>query len=143
MEVSQLFTNANMTIYNIIPQKGTAKETYKRTVVKDVFWNESREITTSENGIKKEDIVRIMIPLESLNALKKEYKPPKAWLSTENKDNYYTFKHKDIIVKGIVKDEITTPKELEQKYDNVFAITSVSDNRYGSENMHHFFIIAK
>lgn len=138
-----MFTNADMTIYNKIPQQGTGREIYKRTEIYNVFWNESRDITSSENGIKKEDTVRVMIPLESLHTIKKEYKSPKLWLSEKNKENYYTFKHKDIIVKGIIKEEITTAKELEQKYDNVFAITSISDNRYGSENMHHFFLTGK
>lgn len=138
-----MFTNADMTIYNVIPQKGTEREIYKRTEIKNVFWNESREITNSENGVKKEDAIRIMIPLESLNSLEKIYKSPKAWLSAQKKDDAYTFKQKDIVVKGIVKDEITTAKDLEQKYDNVFSISSISDNRYGSEEMQHFFLIAK
>lgn len=137
-----MFTNADMTIYNIIPQKGTDKEIYKRTEIQNVFWNECREITDTENGIKKEETVRIMIPLESLEVLKKEYKPPKEWLAAENKDSY-TFKNKDIVVQGIVEDEISTVRELEQKYDNVFTIISVSDNRYGSKDMHHFFLIGK
>lgn len=143
MEVFQLFTNADMTIYNLVPQKGKEKDTYKRTEIKSVFWNESREITDSENGLKKEDTLRLMIPSNSLEILDKTYKFPKEWLNDEDKENSFTFKNRDIVVKGIVSDTISSPKELEEKYDSVFTITSVSDNRYGSNDMHHFFIIAK
>lgn len=138
-----VFTNADMTIYNIVPQKSTTPETYKRTVIKNVFWNESREISEGENGLKKDDTLRLMIPKESLELVNKKYQRPKEWLSESNKDKTYTFKNKDIVVKGIIKDDISSPKDLETKYDEVYCISSVSDNRYGSENMHHFFIIAK
>lgn len=138
-----MFTNADMTLYNVIPQQGTNKEAYKRTVINNVFWNESREISESENGLKKEDTLRLMIPKKSLDFVNKKYQPPKEWLSGANKDKSYTFKNKDIVVKGIVKDNINSPKDLETKYDDVYCITSVSDNRYGSEDMHHFFIIGK
>lgn len=87
-----------------------------------------------------------MIPLQSLLQITdKQYLEPKDWLILKDtdKNQYYTLKNEDIIVKGIVTDSINSPRELKEKYDNVLQVVSVNDNRYGSEDMHHFSLKAK
>lgn len=138
-----MFSNANITIYNLVPQKGIEKETYKLAQIEGVFFEKTREIADSENGIKKEDNINIYIPISSIKNLKKIYKSPKDYLKIEEKDKYYTFKPKDIIVKGLINNQNITLKDLKDQYDDVYTIQSVSDNRYGSEELQHFFIVAK
>ena len=138
-----MYTNADITIYNLIPQQGIEKENYIKTQIKEVFFEKTRGIAESENGIKKEDNINVYIPIDSLNNLNKSYKSPKEFLNTNEKSNYYTFKPKDIVVKDLIDDDNVTLKELKKKYDDVYTIQSISDNRYGSEELQHFHIIAK
>lgn len=138
-----MLTNADITIYNLIPQKGIEAEHYINTQIKDVFFEKTRGIAESENGIKKEDNINVYIPIDSLNRLDKSYILPKKFLNSNEKDKHYTFKSKDIVVKGLVDDKDVTLKKLKEKYDDVYTIQSVSDNRYGSEELQHFYIVAK
>ena len=138
-----MLTNADITIYNLIPQKGIETEYYIGTQIKDVFFEKTRGIAESENGIKKEDNINVYIPISSLNEIHKIYESPKMFLNSKNTDDYYTFKPNDIIVKGLIYNENVTLKKLKEKYDDVYTIQSVSDNRYGSEELQHFYIVAK
>ena len=138
-----MLTNADITIYNLIPQKGIEAEYYIGTQIKDVFFEKTRGIAESENGIKKEDKINVYIPTDSLSKLDKSYILPKKFLNSNEKDKYYTFKLKDIVIKGLVDDKDVTLKKLKEKYDDVYTIQSVSDNRYGSEELQHFYIVAK
>lgn len=138
-----MLINADITIYNLIPQKGIEKESYIITQIKDVFFEKIRGIADSENGIKKEDNINVYIPTDSLSKLEKNYKLPKEFINSKERDKYYTFKPKDIVIKGLIDDNNVTLKELKEKYDDVYTIQSVSDNRYGSEELQHFYIVAK
>lgn len=138
-----MYTNAHITIFNLVPQSGTGKATYEKTQINDVFWEKVIATADSENGLKKEDNIQIYIPIDSLSKLDKVYKTPKSFLKAENKNTCYTFQSKDIVIKGIIEEENVSLKELKEKYDDVYTIQSVSDNRYGSEELQHFFLIAK
>lgn len=138
-----MYTNSDITIYNLIPQKGIEKESYIKTQIKNVFFEKTRGIADSENGIKKEDNINVYIPITSLDNLEKSYKSPKEFINSKERDKYYTFKPKDIVVKGLIEDDNVTLKELKEKYDDVYTIKSISDNRYGSQELQHFQIVAR
>jgi len=138
-----MFTNSDMTLYNKVPQQGIETEKYTRTQIENVFWNESTETVNGENGLKKEEVLRLLISKDSMQELEKEYIKPKEWLKSNEKDKYYTFQNGDIVVKGLVDKDIVSSKELEKEYDNVLSIVSITDNRYGNEDMQHFFIRAE
>lgn len=54
----------------------------------------------------------------------------------EETDNCYTVQKGDVIVKGIIDDDITSSSQLQSKYD-VLTVLSVTDNRRDSSYTSH------
>ena len=132
-----MYTNGSMTIYNKYLDKVERLDAYKRTVIKNVFWEEKKASNRLQSGLIDADHVLALVPYESLRM--GEYVPPKQF---EGKEGTFTFKLGDRIVKGEITLEITKSTDLDKQYD-AFTITSVDKKDFGSKNMRHFEIEAK
>ncbi len=148
-------TNTSMTIYNKIA--GT--ETYQRTVISAVEWENRKAINGLKNGALASNSARILVPM-TLSEVS-NYVKPKAWQALTSKTGKWTLQEKDVVVKGEVTDEIHvavaysagppvveaspafTVTSLKSKYDDVLEITSVDTFDMGSLALQHWELGAK
>lgn len=120
-----LQTNANITVYT--KSTSSSGNTWTRTVVKDVMWQETRKVGSGNAGLVTQDEVKIFIPFSSTSI---------------------TIKKEDIVVLGeinFVLDETNTAKNvktLKATYPDVHTIKSVSKNNFGSDDTRHWKVIA-
>lgn len=141
-------TNADMTIYNRCVTSGV--ETYQRTQIKGVFWENRKAANVLRAGSLAADSASIYISLTKGG----DYLPPKAWQKLANKAGKWTLQIGDYIVRGLVTDEIHEARigpippaesafqitDLKAAHDDVLEIKSVDLVDYGSPNMHHWQI---
>lgn len=130
-------TNCNITIYNKYIVAGT--ETYQRTQITGVEWDNHKGANIIKSGLVTADQASIYIPWARCRA----YFSPKSWLSLGSKTGKWTVAPGDYIVKGLVSDEITagfTMTNLKAKYDDVLQIKSIDVRDMGSLGMWHIQI---
>lgn len=122
-----LFKNADITIYNRYYDNSIGADMYKRTVIKEVNWQNKKTGTVSNNGLLLADSTLIFIDkLENYISPKKFAK-----LQPSEMGDYFTFQIGDKIVKGEVEFEITGIKpcrisDLENEFDDVIDVKSVN-----------------
>lgn len=130
-------TNAKMSVYN----KHTTQEKnviFKKHLIDNVFWDDSKGINL-KMGYENADDVNIFIP-KSQNDMN-GYVEPKKY---KGLNDTWTLNNGDFIVKGqTFENQVSSIKELKEKYNDVFTITLVDDKDFGSKNMHHFEIRGK
>lgn len=141
-----MITNTDITLYNSYVDD-IEKTKYKKTIIKGVNWQDSKVKTIANNTLVSADSIDIYIPFLA-DFQGKTYLDEKAWnkLSESEKNNHFTFKATDRIVKGECSFEFVgtnTVKNLDNSYDNVATIMSVIINDNGSPSMKHFQIGAK
>lgn len=132
-----MYTNSSITIYNKYFIKSEKTDGYKRTVIKNAFYEERQATNRLQSGLIDADKVLVLIPFESLEI--GEYVPPREF---EGLEGTFTIQNGDRIVKGEVLLEINKPTELDKEYE-AFTITSVDKKDFGSKKMRHFEIGAK
>ena len=134
-------TNADVTIYNKYLDKTTRLDKYKRTVVRDVFWDEKKAVNRLQSGLESADHVLLLIPFDySSNS---EYLSPIEFEKLEDKTSYFTLQVGDRIVKGDIDFEISGKlSDLDKQYE-AFTITSVDKKDFGSPHMRHFEVGGK
>lgn len=132
-----MFTNADVTLYNRV---GTTTPTFHRTHLRGVYFEDTRGQHTSKTGATVADSMLLLIPTD-VNAGGKSFTGQKAFAAATDKSTQWTLAEGDIVVKGIVNDDITTQSNLDKKYDTVRKITSVSDNRQGSPSLQHWEVV--
>lgn len=133
--------NANCTIYNKYIVSGD--EAYQRTQVEDVEWDNRKGANVlATGGNIKADSAKIVIPTSrGIN-----YLVPSVWRALNPKTGKWTLQIGDIIVKGLVTDEIGsefTITDLKNKYDDVLQISSVDLKDGGSQFLERWEIAAK
>jgi hypothetical protein len=146
-------SNTPLTLYNKIA--GT--ETYQRTVIPAVEWENRKAVNGMRSGALSSNSARVFISM----ALGTNYLKPKAWQALTTKTGKWTLAEGDVIVKGMVTDEIHaavpysagppivpavpafTVTSLKNKYDDVLVITSVDTFDMGSEALRHWECGAK
>lgn len=141
-----MLTNSNITLYNKHFDPLTRKEKYQRTSILAVMWEnrKARNVLASGGNIAA-DQASIYVP----KARGANYLRAKAWLalSTEDRPEKWTFQKGDILVRGIVEDELDavdfTVSSLKSAYDDVLVISSVDFMDMGSTNLHHWKLSAK
>jgi hypothetical protein len=132
-------SNTGMTIYNKYVSSGTEK--YQRTQITNVQWENTKASNILASGVLEANKFTIYI---SFNGHDANYLLPKAWLALATKTGKFTLNEGDVIVKGLITDEITstptvfTISDLKAKYDNVAVIKSVDTYDLGSYNMNHW-----
>jgi len=135
-------TNADLTLYNRYIDPITRAAKYQRTVIVSVFWENRKAVNRSKAGDIASDQAAVYIPF----ARGMNYIRPRAWQALTTKTGRWTLQEGDVIVKGVVADEITTGftvSDLEAKYDDVLTITSVDTMDYGSQHLRHWQLGAK
>lgn len=113
-------TNANLTIYHksIVDHA----ESWTREAVNDVMWENRKAANVIQSGLLEADAVTVYIPFARGDI---------------------SIKAGDMLVKGIVTDEITpsfTISDLKAAYDDVVVVRSVDTMDYGSAAMQHWQI---
>jgi hypothetical protein len=153
-------TNTNITVYNQYIDSSTRQPVFQRTQIGvagsfAVAWENRKAVNVLRSGLIHADSATVYIPL-SCGA---NHLDPIAWLAA--KHGKWTLQAGDIIVKGLVTDEITalipahgtdpiipavpafTPTLLKAKYDDVLIITSVDPMMSGSYTMRHWRVGAQ
>ena len=93
-------------------------------------------------GMMEADSASIFIPF----ARGANYLKPIAWQELLSKAGKWTLQIGDVIVRGLVSDEISssfTITNLKEKYDDTLTISSVDSMDSGSANLQHWRIGAK
>lgn len=130
-------TNSDVTLYNKYLVERV--ETYQRAEIYDVAW-EQRHARSKQDS---DDLATVFIPM----ARAANYLKPREWQALDSKAGRWTLQVGDVIVKGIVEDELVanvlTLSALKRLYDDVLVISSVDTRDYGTSGMQHFEIGAK
>lgn len=135
-----MITNTAMTVYNKYVE--SRNEKYHRAEISAVQWDSSSATVKRKSVDVQDNKAVVAIPF-SVGAA---YLNPKAWLALVNKTSNWTLQEGDVVVRGIVADEITsgfTLSALRAKYDDVLEIVSVARMDQGSPNTHHWEILCK
>lgn len=127
-------TNTNISVFNKHTDSFTKDITYKKHIIDKALWFNNKTVTLNQ-GYENNDEITVFIP-KNENDISKYVKPK----------NYngigWTLQNGDFIIRGLVTDdEVSGIKDLSD-YE-VFVITMVDDNDFGSEDMHHFEIRGK
>ena len=138
-----MITNSDLTIYNKYIDPSTRSEKYQRSQVKAVAWeNRKASNTIATGGSISVDQARLFIPFQRGG----NYVKAKAWQALSTKTNWWTLQEGDVIVKGLVSDEIGTGftvTALKAKYDDVLMISSVDTMDSGSPSIQHWQVGAR
>ena len=126
-----MFTNADATLY--LYRKEGKNVSYLRQPIEEGYWEDVRQSTFLKTGQRDAASVLLVIPFESLT------------------DPIMLTQGKDLVVKGIVEDEIdgSTPEALskslatlKEKY-HYLTVTTVDEYSYGSESVQHYELSCK
>lgn len=121
----------NITLFNAYFDKETRTTKYNRSYLYGVDWQECKSMSINQvRGIMSADDILIFIPYNCY-AEDKKYIKPKLYqqLDDSEKNDYFTFKENDKIVKGIIDYDISidnTIKKLELSYDDVVDVKSIT-----------------
>lgn len=130
-----MYTNSNLTIYNKKFDKATRMDKWYRTVIDNVFWDDTKAYNRNQSGLESADEVDIFIPFD-YNSDKKYVEPIK-YQKLDNVDNYFTLQTGDRIVKGSIDLDIDKSTDLDREVE-AFTITSVDTKDFGSNHMQHW-----
>jgi len=128
---ASVIPNSDITIYNRYILNRAEK--YQRYEVSDVVWQSTQSVTTKFTAA---NLATVFIPFSQCD----NYLPFKEW--TYGTDNW-TLHEGDIMVRGIVTDEITdtfTLSDLRAAYNNVFTVTTIDEMNQGSLHMRHYMV---
>lgn len=132
-------TNSNLTIYNKSVDPLARGEVWTRHQVTNVAWENCKAANVIRSGLLDADKVTVYIPA----ARGVDYLSPLAWQTLFNKNGKWTLQIGDVIVRGLVEDEINpgfTISDLKRKYDDVLTIRSVDSMDLGSLALRHWQI---
>ena len=111
-----MITNADCTIYHKTYNPATRLDDWKAFRYQGVNWYGKQAVSVGDSGLNTADSYVVRIPTERHIPVTKG----------------------DVVVKGLVQDDITSPSQLKQ-YES-FLVTAVRDNRRGSPMMRHWRI---
>lgn len=112
--------NADITIYRRTFDKATRIDVWNHEQYESVSFHGHQAAAVGNNGLSTADVYTVRIYT----------------------DDDIGVNVGDIVVKGLIDVNITGASELTSKY-GCFVVTSVSDNRRGSANMHHWRLEGK
>lgn len=125
----------DITIFNKKFDKDKRTDIYKRTVLSKVHF-EGVRASNIDKEVKVNDSLLVIIPF-SIDG----YVKPKAYQQLEDTVDKWTLQEGDIIVKGIVEDDIQSPKDL-RHLDDVYTINSIETLDYSVTCLNHFEVYA-
>ena len=115
-----MITNADITIYHETYNKETRLKEWTSWLSPGVNWYGKQAVYVGDTGRKTSDSYIVRIPTEETIVIS----------------------NGDLVVKGLVTDQITGPSQLTGKYE-CFVVTAVRDNRRGTPMMRHWRIEGK
>lgn len=138
-----------VTLYNVSEDPTTLALTYNITILDGVFLDIGKTRNVEKTGLADANAVNLFIPF-SVNAVDgqtnaaKTYISPKAYRRLEDKTGYWTLEPGGessgadcFFVKGrVVSNE--GYRDLREKYDNVYDVSTVDLRDFGSEDMQHW-----
>lgn len=139
-----MVTNADITLYNKVYDRDTGTNRYYRTVLKGVNWQDTTAVQPTDKGIVSADVAEIYIPFAV--ETEKLFRKPKNFVQEPEKTGFFTVEAGDLVVQGIVGDELTSAKDEERMkntYDDVRTIAVVETNDNGSPEMQHWKVTAE
>ena len=132
-----MYVNADCTIFNKYTDKSRRCDAWKRTVIHDVYWEDTSGEKTLQSGLSADCSAFVVIPKTSVNTA--DYQKPKDF----NKNPAgFTFAPDDIIVRGIITADLPTLSEI-NALDDSHTILKASDFIYGSPSVQHWEVQAK
>ncbi|MFR4899721.1 DUF6751 family protein [Anaerostipes caccae] len=139
-----MVTNADITLYNKVYDRDTGTNRYYRTVLKGVNWQDTTAVQPTDKGIVSADVAEIYIPFAV--ETEKQFRKLKNFVQEPEKTGFFTVEAGDLVVQGIVGDELTSAKDEERMkntYDDVRTIAVVETNDNGSPEMQHWKVTAE
>lgn len=139
-----MVTNADITLYNKVYDRDTGTNRYYRTVLKGVNWQDTTAVQPTDKGIVSADVAEIYIPFAV--ETEKQFRKPKNFVQEPEKAGFFTIEAGDLVVRGIVENELTSAKDeerLKNAYDDVRTIAVVETNDNGSLEMQHWKVTAE
>lgn len=101
-----MITDSDITVYRQQVDPATRELVWSRAQIKKVHWEESQGINIAASGLSNADRYKIFIPYS-------------------NVPEGHKIVPGDVIVKGLVEDEITSSSQLEKKYTQVAKVKTV------------------
>lgn len=128
-----MITNADLTIYNYWENPGTKAKEYRRTQIEGIHWYTDQKVNATDKGLVSADLYKIRIPNHAKVQEGRTYIDAKKYhmLDATRVDNHWTVGHNDIVIKGLVDEDITSLSSLND-YSEAVRIRSFSVNNYGS-----------
>ena len=130
-------TNTDLTLYN--KYSVLRVDTYQRVQILDVHWEQRHAV---RGDLSSPDVALVFIPF----ARGADYLAPRVWQVLPTKTGSWTLQIGDVIVKGLVSNELSstfTLSDLKRTYDDVLVITSVDTRDFGSASLQHWEITAR
>lgn len=120
-------TNADVTIYNAYLDPETRLDSYRRTVIRGVWFYVDHKVAIDSDGLNAADVFKVRIPAGA-DTGGAEFVPPWEYTGAEGT---WTLQADDYVVRGICENEIERPADLKKWKTPAFRINSWSDNRFG------------
>lgn len=122
----------DITIFNKLYDKEKRADVYKRTVLKGVHTEITQSSSFSDKEMRANDTLFVSIPFSIEGYVKpSEYQDNSKW----------TLQEGDIIVVGVIENDIDSPKYL-KRLDDVYIIKSVETIDYSVTCLNHFEVYA-
>lgn len=122
----------DITIFNKLYNKEKRADVYKRTVLKGVHTEMTQSSSFSDKEMRANDTLFVSIPFSIEGYVKpSEYQDNSKW----------TLQEGDIIVVGVIENDIDSPKYL-KRLDDVYIIKSVETIDYSVTCLNHFEVYA-
>ena len=135
-----MFTDADCTIFNAYYDKSQRCDSWRKTVIKRVYWEDISGQKVMSNGLENDCSCFVVIPKDA-NFGGKKYLKPKEYYQNSS-DSTFTFAPNDIIIRGIYTGDFTSIKEISSLADS-HTILKASDFLYGSPSVQHWEVQAK
>lgn len=139
-----MLANADITIYNKWYNRAARSDEWHRTQILGVEWYGGQAVTVSDKGLQTADTYTVRIPAASAPS-GRAFALPKDWAaaSSGNLAQFWTLQAGDIVVRGLVDDDIDKATDVTGKYSECFAVTGWRDNRRGSPPVQHWRVDGK
>ncbi|HIT88102.1 MAG TPA: hypothetical protein IAB62_10465 [Candidatus Coprocola pullicola] len=123
-----------ITIYNQFDKENGI---WKATQLYGVMWDNTKARNVNTSSITNADALSMVIPQDvQVIGEQKVYKQPKEW--KKQPQGAWTIQSGDIVVKGLVDDDILSQRDLEGKYDEVYVINTIDPKFFGPKEMWHW-----
>lgn len=122
-----------ITIFNVVKKDG--KLVYNRTEIDNVFVHIDKIIQKEENGDKYSSVYDVILSKEALT----NYVSEDEYKAKEDFSDCYTIMKNDIVVIGSF-GEISDLNDVQRSNSEFFLIRTISDNRYGDEELQNIEI---